>query len=68
MPWLIEKKRPKGWWDNKIRVMEEGRKYKTRTAFSKGSYSALKVAKQMVCIEEMTWFKSTQKVLKSDNI
>lgn len=68
MPWLIEKKRPKGWWDNKIRVMEEGRKYKTRTAFSKGSYSAWKVAKQMGWIEEMTWFKSNQKVLKSDNI
>lgn len=68
MPWLVEKKKPEGWWKNKIRVMEEGQKYKTRTAFSKGSYSAWKIAKQMGWIEEMTWFKSNQKVIKSDNI
>lgn len=68
MPWLVEKKKPKGWWKNKIRVMEEGRKYKTRRAFSIGSYTAWKVAKQMGWIEEMTWFKSNQKALKSDNI
>ena len=68
MPWLVEKKKPEGWWKNKIRVMEEGKKYKTKTAFAKGSYTAWKVAKQMGWIEEMTWLKSNPKVLKSDNI
>lgn len=57
MPWLVKKKKADGWWKNKTRVMEEGRKYKTRTAFAKGAYTAWKVAKQKGWIEEMTWFK-----------
>ena len=65
MPWLVEKRKPEGWWTDKSRVMKEGQKYRTRTAFAKGSYTAWKVAKQMGWIEEMTWLKPNQKVLKS---
>ena len=57
MTWLIEKKKPNGWWEDKSRVMEEGKKYRTRTAFANGSYSAWKAAKRNGWIEEMTWFK-----------
>ena len=57
MTWLIEKKKPDGWWEDKSRVMEEGKKYRTRTAFANGSYSAWKAAKRNGWIEEMTWFK-----------
>ena len=57
MPWLVEKKRPDGWWNDKERVMDEGRKYQTRTAFANGSYSAWKAARKNGWIEEMTWLK-----------
>jgi hypothetical protein len=57
MPWLVEKKKPDGWWNDKERVMDEGRKYQTRTAFANGSYSAWKAAKKNGWIEEMTWLK-----------
>ncbi|MCR5314331.1 MAG: GIY-YIG nuclease family protein [Bacteroidaceae bacterium] len=56
MPWLAEKIKPNGWWNDKARVMEEGKKYKTRTEFAQGSYTAWKKAKQNGWIEEMTWF------------
>ena len=59
MPWLIEKKKPDGWWKDKSRVMEEGKKYSSRTAFANGSYSAWKAAKRNGWIDEMTWFKKT---------
>ena len=57
MPWLVEKKKPDGWWNDKKRVMEEGRKYTSRTAFANGSYSAWKAARINGWIEEMTWLK-----------
>lgn len=56
MPWLKRKNKPAGYWNDKSRVMEESKKYKNRRAFSEGSYSAWKKAKQMGWIEEMTWF------------
>ena len=55
MPWLVEKKKPDGWWNDKARVMEEGHKYTSRTAFANGSYSAWKSAKRNKWIEEMFW-------------
>ena len=58
MPWLIEKKKPDGWWKDKSRVMEEGKKYSSRTAFANGSYSAWKAARQNGWIDEMTWLKN----------
>ena len=46
------------WWNDKERVMEEGRKYHTRTAFANGAYSAWKIAREKGWIEEMTWFEN----------
>ena len=57
MPWLVEKKKPNGWWNDKERVMMEGRKYRNRTAFANGSYSAWKAAKKNGWIEEIVWMK-----------
>lgn len=61
MPWLNEKRKPDGWWKDKSHVMEEGRKYKYRTAFANGSYSAWKAARQNGWIDEMTWLKDPRK-------
>ena len=55
MPWIVEKKKPDGWWNDKARVMEEGHKYTSRTAFANGSYSAWKSAKLNGWIDEMIW-------------
>ncbi len=60
MPWLVEKKKPNGWWNDKAKVMEEGKKYITRTNFANGSYSAWKKAKQNGWIDEMTWLKDPE--------
>lgn len=57
MPWLVEKKKPDGWWNDKAKVMEEGKKYCSRTAFANGSYSAWKAARKNGWIDEMTWLK-----------
>lgn len=62
MPWLVEKKKPDGWWNDKTRVMEEGKKYTSRTAFANGSYSAWRSAKQHGWIDEMTWLKNPRHI------
>ena len=64
MPWLVEKKKPDGWWNDKSKVMEEGKKYSSRTDFANGSYSAWKAAKQNGWIDEMTWLKDPRKTKK----
>ena len=64
MPWLVEKKKPNGWWKDKFKVMEEGKKYSSRTAFANGSYSAWKAARQNGWIDEMTWLEDPRKVKK----
>lgn len=60
MPWLIEKKKPNGWWNDKKRVIEEGKKYNTKTSFANASYSAWKSAKRNGWLEEMTWLKTNK--------
>lgn len=60
MPWLVERKKANGFWKIKSNVMTEGRKYNSRTAFAKGSYSAWKSAKKNGWIDEMIWFKSSR--------
>ncbi|MCR5362326.1 MAG: GIY-YIG nuclease family protein [Bacteroidales bacterium] len=57
MPWLKAKLKPNGWWNDKSRVMEEGKKYKNRRAFSEGSYTAWRYAKRNGWIDEMYWFE-----------
>lgn len=66
MPWLVEKKKPDGWWNDKSKVMEEGKKYSSRTDFANGSYSAWKAAKQNGWIDEMTWLKDPRKTKKKN--
>lgn len=58
MPWLEEKKKPDGYWKDKVTVIEESKKYKSRTQFANGSYSAWKMAKKTGWIDEMTWLKN----------
>lgn len=66
MPWLLEKKKPDGWWKDKSKVMEEGKKYSSRTDFANGAYSAWKAAKQNGWIDEMTWLKDPRKTKKKN--
>lgn len=48
MHWIKEKKKSDGYWDIKEHVLEEGKKYKNRTEFALGAYTAWKKAKNMV--------------------
>lgn len=57
MPWMQEKKKPDGYWDVKAHVMEEGKKYRNRTAFCLGAYTAWKKAKKYGWIDEIEWSK-----------
>ena len=53
MPWIKEKKKPDGYWKVKEHVIEESKKYKNRKAFSEGSYSAWRSAKDNGWIDEI---------------
>ena len=57
MPWIKEKKKPDGYWDVKEHVMEEGKKYRNRTEFSKGAFTAWRKAKDYGWIDEIEWLK-----------
>ena len=62
--WLVEKKKPDGWWNDKAKVIDESKKYSSRTAFAKGSYTAWKTARKNGWIDEMTWLKDPRKTTK----
>ena len=57
MPWIKEKKKPDGYWDVKEHVMEEGKKYRNRKAFSESAYTAWRKAKDYGWIDEIEWAK-----------
>lgn len=57
MPWIKEKKKPDGYWDVKEHVMEEGKKYRNRKAFSERAYTAWRKAKDYGWIDEIEWAK-----------
>ena len=57
MPWIKEKKKPDGYWDIKEHVLEEGKKYKNRTEFALGAYTAWKKAKKHGWIDEIEWLE-----------
>ena len=57
MPWIKEKKKPNGYWDVKEHVMEEGKKYRNRKAFSESAYTAWRKAKDYGWIDEIEWAK-----------
>ena len=53
MPWIQPKRKPAGYWKVKEHVIEESKKYKNRRAFSDGSYSAWRSAKENGWIDEI---------------
>mgnify|MGYP006394326025 FL=1 len=57
MPWIKEKKKPDGYWDIKEHVLEEGKKYRNRTEFALGGYTAWKKAKKHGWIDEIEWLE-----------
>lgn len=57
MPWIKEKKKPDGYWDVKEHVLEESKKYKNRTEFSIGAFTAWRKAKDYGWIDEIEWAK-----------
>lgn len=57
MPWIKEKKKPNGYWDVKEHVLEEGKKYRNRKAFSERAYTAWRKAKDYGWIDEIEWAK-----------
>lgn len=59
LSWPDDKiQKPSGYWNDKERVMEEGKKYKTRTEFERGSNGAYAAAKKHGYLDEMSWFVS----------
>lgn len=60
MTWLIQKSKPMGYWKIKQHVMDEGRKYKSRSDFSKKADAAYRSAKKNGWLDEMTWFKKRE--------
>lgn len=57
MTWLIPQKKVQGYWDNKINVFEESKKYSSRTEFEKGCNSAYQKARINGWLDEMEWLK-----------
>lgn len=56
MTWLVPKCKPNGYWNVKRHVMEEAKKYKTRSEFAKKADAAYRNAIKNGWIGEMTWF------------
>ena len=58
MYWFGEKtSKPSGYWNNKEHVIEESKKYKTKSEFRKHSNGAFNAAKKKGYINELTWLK-----------
>ena len=51
-----------GFWNNKNNVIEESKKYKTRTEFYKKCISAYRSAIKHCWIDELIWLKNERKV------
>ena len=61
MTWFISNSKPQGFWQDKKNVIEEARKYSSRSEFRWGTPSAYRSAVDNGWIDEMTWFKRPQK-------
>ena len=56
--WLNKKKNvPNGYWQNKENVINEAKKYKTRSEFQKNNVGAYESARKNKWFDEMNWFK-----------
>ena len=54
-------KHPKGFWKNIKNVLEESKKYSSRTEFKKKSQSAYNVARNMDILDKMYWLNNSKK-------
>ena len=55
MDWFPKFQRPSGYWKNKENVINEAKKYTTKTEFRKNAYPAYNAAKKNGYLEEITW-------------
>ena len=61
MSWLQKNQMPKNYWQNEEHVIEESKKYKTRTAFHKGCHAAYDFANKNGLWSKMPWIVSLRK-------
>ena len=61
MTWLIRKQAPQKYWQNEKNVIEESKKYSTRTEFFKGCHAGYDYAQKHNLWNKMPWIKSKYK-------
>lgn len=61
MTWLLRDQVPQGYWQNEENVIEESKKYSTRTDFFKGCHAAYDYAAKHNLWEKMPWIKTKVK-------
>ena len=61
MTWLLRDQVPQGYWQNEENVIEESKKYSTRTDFFKGCHAAYDYASKHNLWEKMPWIKTKVK-------
>ena len=61
MTWLVRKQAPQSFWQNEENVIEESKKYSTKTEFFKGCHAAYDYAKKHNLWDKMPWIKTTIK-------
>ena len=62
MTWLDRDQAPQGYWQNEDNVIEESKKYSTRTNFFKGCHAAYDYASKHDLWERIPWIKIKTKV------
>lgn len=61
MTWLLRDQVPQGYWQNEENVIEESKKYSTRTDFFKGCHAAYDYVAKNNLWEKMPWIKTKVK-------
>lgn len=61
MTWLIREQAPQKQWQDENNVIEESKKYTTRTDFFKGCHAAYEYAQKRNLWDKMPWIKKTVK-------
>lgn len=61
MTWLLRERAPQSYWQNEENVIEESKKYSTRTDFFKGCHAAYDYAAKNNLWEKMPWIKTKVK-------
>ena len=55
-------KKPKDYWKNKENIIEESKKYSSRTEFKKGSHRAYDMANKYDMLDDMPWLSSCDRL------